>query len=64
MTIFRKLSSGKGRCTLLSFGNQSWMGTPFGSSSDYLIPYKNEKQSKAKKSATHSSAFADEFRVG
>ncbi len=64
MTIFRKRSSGKGRCTLLSFGNQSWIGTPFGSSSDYVIPYKNEKQAKIKKSATLSSDYVDEFRVG
>ncbi|MCG8615514.1 MAG: hypothetical protein MI802_04810 [Desulfobacterales bacterium] len=64
MTIFRKMSGSKGRCTLLSFGNHSWIGTPFGSPSDYLIPLKGEKQAKNRKKEDLSSVFRDEFRVG
>jgi len=63
MVFFRNISNYKGTCSLLSFGNQSWIGTPFGSSCDYLIPLEKEKKAKNKKRAGVSFEFGDDFKI-
>jgi len=56
---FRCLSNAVNTNCLQNFGNPSWPETPFGFSSDHLIPFEN----KAHKNKDISFEFLDEFKV-
>ena len=63
MVFFRIISNITGPCSLLSFGNRSWIGTVLGSSNDSFMPSKNEKQIKNDKNKQVSFEFNDKFKV-
>ncbi len=63
MVFYRVLSSFTGTCSLLSFGNPSWSGTPFGSSNNAFIPVKTKKQKNTDKKQTIAFEFEDQFKI-
>lgn len=63
MVFFHIVSNFTGLCNLMSFGNRSWIGTPFGRSSDCFVPFGNEKQTKDKEKNPISFEFSDKFKA-
>ena len=63
MIFFRVISQFTGMCGLLSFGHASWTGTPFGSSSDTLIPSKAGKTKKKKSKSFVGFEFDEDFKL-
>lgn len=63
MVFFKFVSNATRSSCIQSFGNPSWSGTPFGSSSDYLIPVENKKQANDDKNKDVSFECEDDFKI-
>ncbi len=63
MFFSRMISNFRCPCSLLRFGNPSWSGSPFGSPSDTIIPFINEKLADTEKKQEVSFEFEDKFKV-
>jgi len=63
MFFSRIISNVRCPCSLLIFGNPSWSGTPFGSSSDTGIPFENKKQMNLEKKQEVSFELEDKFKT-
>ncbi len=62
MVLLRIISNCLGVCSFLSFGNRSWSGTPFSSTSYYFASFKNKNETSEKNDDV-SFEFEDKFRV-
>ncbi len=62
MFFSRIISNLRCPCSLLQFGNPSWAGSPFGSPSDTIVPFINEKPANTDKKKV-SFEFEDKFKV-
>lgn len=63
MIFFRIFSQMTGTCSLLNFGNASWVGTPFGSTSENFIPFKTERMKKKKAKSFVGFEFDGDFKL-
>ena len=61
--FFHSISSVINKCCRWRFGNQSWIGTPFGFLNDSFIPVENGEQSKHKKKGDVSFEVEDKFKI-
>lgn len=63
MVFVRIISSLTSPCRLMSFGNPSWSGTPFGSAGDMGIPFENKKQIHRGRKQAVSFELEDKFKA-
>jgi len=63
MVLLRIVSNFLGVCSLRSFGNRSWFGTPFSSPSYYFSSTKTTKKPGKKTGPDVSFEFEDKFKV-
>lgn len=62
MEIFHRISGSKNGCSLLKFGNRSWLGTPF-STPNYCYTSGSVRRVKNRKKKDDTFDFGEKWRV-